>query len=156
MNFKYFYQNNNLNGQSQCYGCRQNNVYNVNWSCMMYVSKINGHHYCEECAKKIETEQSKLKRGQASIQKVKFSLVYQEELRIMENTNKSVEEMSTKELKEEILITEKRIKHLEKTGAPERIIKEEKEYRKFLNAYVGIQGLLKLIQEMLKNSCKNK
>jgi len=74
----------------------------------------------------------------------------------MENTNKDVKEMTTKELKEEILATKKRIEHLEKTGAPKRIINEENEYRKFLNAYVEIQGLLELTQEMLKKTCKNK
>ena len=53
-----FYQDKNLNGQSQCYGCKQKGIWNVSWSCMMWISKENGQHYCDKCKKEIENEQN--------------------------------------------------------------------------------------------------
>lgn len=49
-----FYQNDNLNGQSQCYGCKQKGIWNVSWSCMMWTSRIDGHQYCDKCKEQLE------------------------------------------------------------------------------------------------------
>lgn len=50
---KHFYRDISLNGQTQCFGCKQKDIYNVNWSCFMFISKVDGHYYCEDCAKKL-------------------------------------------------------------------------------------------------------
>ena len=45
-----FETNPNLNGQSQCFGCKQKGIWNVEWSCMMFICDVNGKHYCTKCS----------------------------------------------------------------------------------------------------------
>lgn len=49
-----FYQDNSLNGLSQCYLCKQKGIFNVCWASFMWISKENGHHYCDKCKNEIE------------------------------------------------------------------------------------------------------
>ena len=44
-----FYKDHDLNGQSQCYGCKQRDKWNVGWASMMWINKENEHFYCDEC-----------------------------------------------------------------------------------------------------------
>lgn len=54
-----FYKDDSLNGESQCYGCKQKGIWNVSWSCMMWIYKKDKHHYCDDCKKEIEKELNK-------------------------------------------------------------------------------------------------
>lgn len=43
------------NGQSECYNCKQNGKYSLNWTSFLYrIKKDNYKHlYCFECANKL-------------------------------------------------------------------------------------------------------
>jgi hypothetical protein len=52
-----FYKDEKLNGQSQCYRCKQKGKWNVSWSSWMWNSRLDKHHqYCDECKKELEQE----------------------------------------------------------------------------------------------------
>ena len=51
-----FYKNDNLNGLSQCYGCKQKGIWNVCWSSTMWIYKKDNHQYCDKCKEEIEKE----------------------------------------------------------------------------------------------------
>lgn len=43
-------------GQSECYECKKHGKWSLNWTSFLYkLNNDDGHFYCYECAKKLES-----------------------------------------------------------------------------------------------------
>lgn len=44
------------NGQSECFECRKNGRYSLNWTCFLYRTEVDNyeHLYCYKCCKELE------------------------------------------------------------------------------------------------------